>query len=64
MDQHLLAHVRPPDWRNPEAASLYDLVVIGGGTVSFLPQVLPVWVRGSRSSRARFTRPVYAFLPV
>jgi pyruvate/2-oxoglutarate dehydrogenase complex dihydrolipoamide dehydrogenase (E3) component len=36
VDQHLLAHVRPPDWRNPEAASLYDLVVIGGGTAGLV----------------------------
>lgn len=26
------AHVRPPDWKNPTPATLYDLVVIGGGT--------------------------------
>ena len=35
-DERLLAHVRPGDWRNPEPASLYDLVVIGGGTAGLV----------------------------
>jgi pyruvate/2-oxoglutarate dehydrogenase complex dihydrolipoamide dehydrogenase (E3) component len=30
--KRLLSHVRPEGWRNPDPASLYDLVVIGGGT--------------------------------
>ena len=30
--KRLLSHVRPDGWRNPDPASLYDLVVIGGGT--------------------------------
>ncbi len=35
-DLALLALVRPPDWRNPEPAPLYDLVVIGGGTAGLV----------------------------
>ena len=35
-DSRLLAHVRPPDWRNPTAAARYDLVVIGGGTAGLV----------------------------
>jgi pyruvate/2-oxoglutarate dehydrogenase complex dihydrolipoamide dehydrogenase (E3) component len=35
-DARLLAHVRPPGWRNPEPAPLYDLVVIGGGTAGLV----------------------------
>lgn len=39
LDEHnerLLAHVRPPDWRNPDPARLYDLVVLGGGTAGLV----------------------------
>ena len=32
----LLAYVRPPGWRNPTPAPLYDLVVIGGGTAGLV----------------------------
>jgi pyruvate/2-oxoglutarate dehydrogenase complex dihydrolipoamide dehydrogenase (E3) component len=42
LDEHnreLLAHVHPPDWRNPEPAALYDLVVIGGGTAGLVSAV-------------------------
>jgi pyruvate/2-oxoglutarate dehydrogenase complex dihydrolipoamide dehydrogenase (E3) component len=35
-DDRLLAHVRPADWRNPEPAAIYDLVVIGGGTAGLV----------------------------
>ncbi len=31
-DARLLAHVRPPDWVNPDPADRYDLVVVGAGT--------------------------------
>ncbi len=32
----LLAHVHPPDWKNPTAAARYQLVVIGGGTAGLV----------------------------
>src|SRR5687767_5732228 len=35
-DERLLAHVHPPDWRNPTPKSTYDLVVIGGGTAGLV----------------------------
>ena len=38
-DEHnaqLLAHVHPPNWRNPAPLPLYDLVVIGGGTAGLV----------------------------
>jgi pyruvate/2-oxoglutarate dehydrogenase complex dihydrolipoamide dehydrogenase (E3) component len=35
-DSRLLAHVRPPDWRNPSPAARYDLAVIGGGTAGLV----------------------------
>ena len=35
-NQRLLAHVHPESWRNPQPASLYDLVVIGGGTAGLV----------------------------
>jgi hypothetical protein len=28
-NQELVAHVRPPDWINPQPASSYNLVVVG-----------------------------------
>jgi pyruvate/2-oxoglutarate dehydrogenase complex dihydrolipoamide dehydrogenase (E3) component len=31
--------VHPPDWRNPPAAGIYDLVVIGGGTAGLVSAV-------------------------
>jgi pyruvate/2-oxoglutarate dehydrogenase complex dihydrolipoamide dehydrogenase (E3) component len=31
--------VRPPDWRNPRPRSVYDLVVIGGGTAGLVSAV-------------------------
>jgi pyruvate/2-oxoglutarate dehydrogenase complex dihydrolipoamide dehydrogenase (E3) component len=34
--QRLLAQVRPPGWSNPTPASIYDLVVIGGGTAGLV----------------------------
>lgn len=39
LDEHnrrLLSHVHPADWRNPDPARLYDLVVIGGGTAGLV----------------------------
>ncbi|MGH9253870.1 MAG: mercuric reductase [Vicinamibacterales bacterium] len=38
-DARLCAHVRPADWRNPDPAPLYDLVVIGGGTAGLVSAV-------------------------
>ncbi len=32
----LIAHVHPPDWKNPTAAARYQLVVIGGGTAGLV----------------------------
>src|SRR2546427_468866 len=38
-DEHnrtLLQNVHPPDWRNPEPAARYNLVVIGAGTAGLV----------------------------
>jgi pyruvate/2-oxoglutarate dehydrogenase complex dihydrolipoamide dehydrogenase (E3) component len=35
-NRKLLANVHPPDWRNPEPASRYHLVAIGGGTAGLV----------------------------
>lgn len=35
-NRELLANVRPSDWANPEPASRYDLVVIGGGSAGLV----------------------------
>lgn len=35
-DRELVANVRPPDWRNPEPAAIYNLVVIGAGTAGLI----------------------------
>lgn len=35
-DQQLLANLHPSDWKNPEPASSYNLVVIGGGTAGLI----------------------------
>jgi pyruvate/2-oxoglutarate dehydrogenase complex dihydrolipoamide dehydrogenase (E3) component len=35
-DRALVARVHPPDWTNPEPASKYDLVVLGGGTAGLV----------------------------
>ena len=35
-DQQLLSHVHPTDWRNPDPAECYDLVVIGAGTAGLV----------------------------
>ena len=38
-DEHnrtLLHNVHPPDWRNPEPAPRYNLVVIGAGTAGLV----------------------------
>jgi len=32
----LISNVRPPDWRNPEPAPRYNLVVIGAGTAGLV----------------------------
>ena len=39
MDRHnreLVSNVHPKDWRNPSPASIYNLVVIGGGTAGLV----------------------------
>ena len=35
-NQTLLANVQPPDWKNPEPASKYNLVVIGAGSAGLV----------------------------
>lgn len=35
-NQALVSNVRPPDWVNPNPASRYNLVVIGGGTAGLI----------------------------
>ena len=35
-DRALVAHVHPPDWRNPEPRDRYDLVVLGAGTAGLV----------------------------
>jgi pyruvate/2-oxoglutarate dehydrogenase complex dihydrolipoamide dehydrogenase (E3) component len=35
-DRDLVANVRPPDWRNPEPAGRYHLVVVGAGTAGLV----------------------------
>ncbi len=35
-NQRLLANVHPPDWRHPEPASRYNLVVLGAGTAGLV----------------------------
>ncbi len=39
LDEHnraLVSHVHPPDWRNPQPATRYNLVVIGAGTAGLV----------------------------
>src|SRR5262249_57398414 len=36
----LLSNVHPPDWRNPEPAGRYNLVVIGAGTAGLVTAVI------------------------
>ncbi|MBL9168507.1 MAG: mercuric reductase [Verrucomicrobiales bacterium] len=35
-NQRLVAHVHPPDWKNPTPAARYNLVVIGAGTAGLV----------------------------
>lgn len=35
-NQRLLSYVHPPDWQNPPATGIYDLVVIGAGTAGLV----------------------------
>lgn len=35
-NRELVANVHPPDWRNPEPADRYHLVVVGGGTAGLV----------------------------
>jgi pyruvate/2-oxoglutarate dehydrogenase complex dihydrolipoamide dehydrogenase (E3) component len=35
-EEQRLRHVHPPDWRNPQPAPKYDLVVLGGGTAGLV----------------------------
>ena len=46
-----LANVQPADWRNPDPASLYDLVVLGAGTAGL------VSAAGAAGIGARVARP-------
>jgi pyruvate/2-oxoglutarate dehydrogenase complex dihydrolipoamide dehydrogenase (E3) component len=39
-ERALLAAVRPPDWRNPEPARRYNLVVVGAGTAGLVSAAL------------------------
>src|SRR5437899_10871841 len=32
----LVTHVHPPDWKNPQPASRYNLVVLGAGTAGLV----------------------------
>src|SRR5712692_1560319 len=53
-DEHnrtLLQNVHPPDWRNPEPAPRYNLVVIGAGTAGL------VTAAGAAGLGARVGRP-------
>lgn len=36
LDEERLRHVRPGDWRNPQPAPKYDLVVLGGGSAGLV----------------------------
>ena len=35
-NQELVANVHPPDWKNPEPADRYNLVVVGAGTAGLV----------------------------
>ena len=35
-DEELLRNVRPPDWKNPEPAPMYNMVVVGAGTAGLV----------------------------
>jgi pyruvate/2-oxoglutarate dehydrogenase complex dihydrolipoamide dehydrogenase (E3) component len=35
-NQELVSQVHPPDWRNPQPAARYNLVVVGGGTAGLV----------------------------
>ena len=35
-NSELVSNVHPPDWKNPEPASMYNLVVIGAGTAGLV----------------------------
>jgi pyruvate/2-oxoglutarate dehydrogenase complex dihydrolipoamide dehydrogenase (E3) component len=35
-NRQLASHVHPPDWKNPEPASRYNLVVVGAGTAGLV----------------------------
>ena len=35
-NQTLITNVRPPDWKNPQPAPRYNLVVIGAGTAGLV----------------------------
>jgi pyruvate/2-oxoglutarate dehydrogenase complex dihydrolipoamide dehydrogenase (E3) component len=38
-DQALLANAHPPDWKNPDPAPRYNLVVLGGGTAGLVTAI-------------------------
>jgi pyruvate/2-oxoglutarate dehydrogenase complex dihydrolipoamide dehydrogenase (E3) component len=39
-NQRLVANVHPPTWQNPEAAGVYDLVVVGAGTAGLITALI------------------------
>ncbi len=39
-NQRLIGHVHPPDWKNPEPADRYHLVVIGAGTAGLVTAIV------------------------
>src|SRR5262252_9386751 len=40
LNRELVGRVHPPDWRNPEPAGRYNLVVIGAGTAGLVTAVI------------------------
>ena len=48
-DELLVANVHPPDWKNPEPAGRYNLVVIGAGTAGLITAAVAAGPRRARS---------------
>ena len=57
-DELLVANVHPPDWRNPEPAARYNLVVLGAGTAGLDQR--GGRRRARREGRAGRARPAWA----